>query len=93
MPNFITALLLATFLAISGLACGGDPQQASLARIRAWRPADFSMDAAATRLAVACLGNPDPVGMKVYAPAGEETFDDIQTTEEAQAGADRREAA
>ena len=42
---------------------------------------------------VACLGNPDPVGMKVYAPAGEETFDDIQTTEEAQAGADRREAA
>jgi hypothetical protein len=42
---------------------------------------------------VACLGNPDPVGMKVYAPVGEETFDDIQTTEEAQAGADRREAA
>ena len=42
---------------------------------------------------VACLGNPDPVGMKVYAPAGEETFDDIQTTEEAQAGADRRETA
>ena len=40
-----------------------------------------------------CLGNPDPVGMKVYAPVGEETFDDIQTTEEAQAGADRREAA
>ena len=45
------------------------------------------------QLRVACLGNPDPVGMKVYAPAGEETFDDIQTTEEAQAGADRREAA
>jgi hypothetical protein len=42
---------------------------------------------------LACLGNPDPVGMKVYAPVGEETFDDIQTTEEAQAGADRREAA
>ena len=42
---------------------------------------------------MACLGNPDPVGMKVYAPAGEETFDDIQTTEEAQAGADRRETA
>jgi hypothetical protein len=42
---------------------------------------------------LACLGNPDPVGMKVYAPSGEETFDDIQTTEEAQAGADRREAA
>jgi len=42
---------------------------------------------------VACLGNPDPVGMKVYAPVGEETFEDIQTTEEAQAGADRREAA
>ncbi len=42
---------------------------------------------------VACLGNPDPVGLKVYAPNGEETFDDIQTTEEAQAGADRREAA
>jgi len=31
--------------------------------------------------------------MKVYAPAGQETFDDIQATEEAQAGADRREAA
>jgi hypothetical protein len=44
-------------------------------------------------MSVACLGNPDPVGMKVYAPVGEETFDDIQTTEEAQAGADRREAA
>jgi hypothetical protein len=42
---------------------------------------------------VACLGNPDPVGMKVYAPSGEETFDDVQTTEEAQAGADRRQAA
>ena len=44
-------------------------------------------------LKLACLGNPDPVGMKVYAPSGEETFDDIQTTEEAQAGADCREAA
>ena len=42
---------------------------------------------------LACLGNPDPVGMKVYAPSGEETFDDVQTTEEAQAGADRRQAA
>jgi hypothetical protein len=42
---------------------------------------------------LACFGNPDPVGMKVYAPSGEETFDDIQTTEEAQAGADCREAA
>ena len=42
---------------------------------------------------VACLGNPDPVGMKVYAPVGEKTFDDIQTMEEAHAGADRREAA
>jgi len=31
--------------------------------------------------------------MKVKAPAGEETFDDAQTTEETQAGADRREAA
>jgi len=39
---------------------------------------------------LACLGNPDPVTMKVYAPAGDETFDDILTTEEAQAGADRR---
>ena len=53
MPNLITALLLAVFLAISGLACGGDPQQASLARIRAWRPADFFMDAATARLAEA----------------------------------------
>jgi len=41
----------------------------------------------------ACIGDPDPVGMKVYAPSGEETFDDIQTTEEAEAGADRREPA
>lgn len=31
--------------------------------------------------------------MKVYAPSGEETFDDIRTTEQAQAWADRREAA
>jgi hypothetical protein len=31
--------------------------------------------------------------MKVYAPKGEQTFDDIHPTEEAQAGADRREAA
>jgi uncharacterized protein len=53
MPNFITALLLAVFLAISGLACGGDPQQASLARIRAWRTADFFMDAATACLAEA----------------------------------------
>lgn len=53
MPNFITALLLATFLAISGLACGGDPQQASLARIRAWRPVDFFTDAVTARLAEA----------------------------------------
>jgi hypothetical protein len=45
------------------------------------------------RFVLACLGNPDPVVMKVYAPVGEETFDDIDTTEEAQAGADRREAA
>ncbi len=44
-------------------------------------------------LEVACLGDPDPVGMKVYAPAAEETYDDIQTTEEAEVGADRREAA
>jgi hypothetical protein len=42
---------------------------------------------------LACLGNPDPVGMKVHAPKGEETVGDIDTTEEAQAGADRREAA
>ena len=53
MPNFITALLLAVFLAISGLACGGAPQQASLARIKAWRSADFFMDAATVRLAEA----------------------------------------
>ena len=36
---------------------------------------------------MACLGNPDPVGMKVYAPVGEETFDDIEEAEEAKAGA------
>ena len=39
----------------------------------------------------ACLGNSDPVAMKVYAPVGEKTFDSSQTTEEAQACADRRE--
>jgi predicted DNA-binding transcriptional regulator YafY len=33
-------------------------------------------------IAVACLGNPEPVGMKVYCPTGKETFDD-ETTEEA----------
>ena len=32
-------------------------------------------------------------GMKVYAAEGEETFDGIQPTEKAPAGADRREAA
>ena len=53
MPNFITALPLAVFLAISGLACGGAPQQASLARIRAWRPVDFFTDAVTARLAEA----------------------------------------
>jgi hypothetical protein len=42
---------------------------------------------------LACIGNPDPGGMKVYAPTGEETFNDVETKEEAQAGADRREAA
>jgi hypothetical protein len=31
--------------------------------------------------------------MKVHAPKAEETFDDVHTTEEAQAGADRREDA
>jgi hypothetical protein len=31
--------------------------------------------------------------MKVNTPVGEETFDDTKTTEAAQAGADRREAA
>ena len=53
MPNLTTALLLAVFLAISGLAYGGDPQQASLARIRAWRPVDFFTDAVTARLAEA----------------------------------------
>lgn len=32
---------------------------------------------------LACFGNPDPVGMKVYCPEGKETFDDDETTEEA----------
>ena len=32
---------------------------------------------------LACFGNPDPVGMKVYCPVGKETFDDDETTEEA----------
>jgi ankyrin repeat protein len=51
--RFTRAALFAVFLACSGLACGGDPQQASLARIRAWRPADFFTDAATARLAEA----------------------------------------
>lgn len=46
-------------------------------------------------LCVACIGRPRPGGMKVNAPTGEKTFDDVETTEteEAQAGSDRREAA
>jgi len=39
-------------------------------------------------LGLACLGNPDPVGMKVYCPTGKETFDD-ETTEEAPPRRDR----
>ncbi|MGA0040325.1 MAG: hypothetical protein ACO3NZ_10790, partial [Pirellulales bacterium] len=42
---------------------------------------------------LAWFGNPDPVDMKVNCPCGEETFDDEETTEEAQAGGDHREAA
>jgi hypothetical protein len=30
---------------------------------------------------VACLGNPDPVDMKVYCPTGKETFNDEKTEE------------
>jgi hypothetical protein len=41
---------------------------------------------------LACLGNPDPVGMKVYCRTGKETFDD-ETTEEAPPRRDRGEAA
>jgi len=41
---------------------------------------------------LACLGNPDPVGMKVYCPTGKETFDD-EKTEEAPPRRDRGEAA
>jgi hypothetical protein len=41
---------------------------------------------------LACLGNPDPVDMKVYCPTGKETFDD-ETTEEASSRGDRCEAA
>jgi len=40
---------------------------------------------------VACLGHPRPGDRKVNAPPAEETFEDIQTTEEARTGADRRE--
>jgi hypothetical protein len=53
------------------------PSEAEVEVVQAW--------IAAGAKPVACLGNPDSVGMKVYAPAGEETFDDIQTTEEAHA--------
>jgi len=34
---------------------------------------------------MACLGIPDPVGVKVYAPGGKETFDGTKATEAAQA--------
>ena len=44
-------------------------------------------------LSLAWFGNPDPVDMKVYCTCGEEAFDDEETTEEAQAGGDRRETA
>jgi hypothetical protein len=44
------------------------------------------------RVLVACLGNPDPVGMKVYCPTRKETFDD-ETTKEASPRRDRGEAA
>ena len=40
---------------------------------------------------LACLGNPDPVGMKVYRPTGKETFDD-EKKEEAPPRRDRGEA-
>jgi hypothetical protein len=33
--------------------------------------------------ALACLGNPGPVDMKVYRPEGKKTFNDEETTEEA----------
>lgn len=41
---------------------------------------------------MACLGNPDPVDMKVYCPTGKETFDD-EKTQEAPSRGDRCEAA
>ena len=34
---------------------------------------------------LACLGNPDPTGIRVYSPTREEAFDDVQTMDEAQA--------
>jgi hypothetical protein len=42
---------------------------------------------------VACLGNPELVGVKVYAPSGDENVDDVQTTEEAQSEVDLGKAA
>jgi hypothetical protein len=42
---------------------------------------------------LACLGNPDPVDMKVYCPMGKETFDDDETTEEAPSRGGRCQAA
>jgi len=39
------------------------------------------------------MGYPDPGGMKLYAPAGDVTFDGGTTTEDAHARADRCEAA
>ena len=42
---------------------------------------------------LAWFGNPDPADMKVYCPTGKETFDDDETTEEAQSRGDRCQAA
>ena len=69
---------------------GFPPTTAAAAHAR--HPERFVRDVARPLTPVACLGNPDPVGMKVYCPTGKETFDD-ETTEEAPPRRDRGEAA
>ena len=39
------------------------------------------LDGRYLRVVMACLGNPDPVDMKVYCPTGKETFNDEKTEE------------
>jgi hypothetical protein len=78
---------------VSGSLAGWSLGSASGA-LQAFHPATVChlLPPEAGELPLACLGNPDPAGMKVYCPMGKETFDD-ETTEEAPPRRDRGEAA